>query len=126
MPMKREVSEIPFAATKPSEEITHLYRGSWIETWKEFPSAVKDLRNCNFDSLLKETGNNSHTSTMVSNASLYFHITESISSQHHLKTPSTPVTPVPSIMSLVRLNGTCQSWHVMSYDMKNEEHDNTI
>ena len=63
---------------------------------------------------------------MVSNASLYFRITESISSQHHLKTPSTPVTPVPSIMSLVRLNGTCQSWHVMSYDMKNEEHDNTI
>ena len=92
----------------------HLYRGSWIKTWKEFPSAIRDLRNCNFDSLLKETGNNSYTSTMVSNASLFARITESVSSQHLLKTPSTPVTPMPSIMSLVSLNGTCQSWHIMS------------
>lgn len=48
------------------------------------------------------------TSTIVSNASLFVRITESVFSQHLLKTPSTPVTPIPSITSLVSLYGTCR------------------
>lgn len=48
------------------------------------------------------------TSTIVSNASLFVLITESVFSQHLRKTPSTPVTPIPSITSLVSLNGTCR------------------
>lgn len=49
----------------------------------------------------------SNTSMIVSNASLFVLMTERVSSQHLLKTPSTPVIPMPSIMSLVSLNGTC-------------------
>jgi hypothetical protein len=49
---------------------------------------------------------NIHTSMIVSNASLLVLITDRVFSQHLLNTPSTPVTPMPSIMSLVRRNGT--------------------
>lgn len=51
-----------------------------------------------------------HTSIIVSSASLFVFITDSVSSQHLLKTPATPVMPIPSIMSLVSLNGTCHRW----------------
>lgn len=33
----------------------HLYRGSWIKTCREFPSAIKEIRDCKFYSLLKDT-----------------------------------------------------------------------
>jgi hypothetical protein len=49
---------------------------------------------------------NIHTSIIVSNASLFALMTESVFSQHLLNTPSTPVMPMPSIMSLVSRNGT--------------------
>jgi hypothetical protein len=54
------------------------------------------------------------TSTIVSNASLFVRITESVFSQHLRKTPSTPVTPIPSITSLVSLNGTCHQFEKIS------------
>ena len=43
---------------------------------------------------------------MVSKASLFVRMTDRFSSQHLLKTPSTPVTPIPLIISLVSRNGT--------------------
>ena len=42
---------------------------------------------------------------MVFNSSCDDLITVRVSSQHLLKTPSTPVTPIPSIRSLVKRNG---------------------
>jgi hypothetical protein len=76
---------------------------------------------------LKNTNtlHNIHTSIIVSNASLFVLMTERVFSQHLLKTPSTPVIPIPSIMSLVSRNGTCKQRYKLnsSYWRRKDLHD---